>query len=125
MKILSASIELAVSDIEKTLKFYKSIFKNLSIDYQDNIFASVSINSLDLMFYKYDEFSKEIPQISRNTLGGTFVIYLNIKDIDKFFNSIKNNVEIIQKLHTTDYGSKEFAIKDLNGYVLIFSESYK
>jgi hypothetical protein len=39
-----------------------------------------------------------------------------------FQNEVRADILIVQDMHTTFYGSREFAIKDCNAYILAFSE---
>ena len=36
---------------------------------------------------------------------------------------LRDKVEIVVDLHTTFYGTQEFYFRDLNGYILSFSEA--
>lgn len=49
-------------------------------------------------------------------------MYIDVEGIAKLYTDVKDKAEIVQDMHTTFYGSKEFAIRDINGYVLAFSE---
>lgn len=35
---------------------------------------------------------------------------------------IDAEIEVVQEMHDTDYGRREFAVEDLNGYILWFGE---
>ena len=52
-------------------------------------------------------------------------MYIDVEDVKSLFESVKDKVEIVQDMHTTFYGSREFAIKDCSGYILAFSEQKK
>jgi uncharacterized glyoxalase superfamily protein PhnB len=53
-------------------------------------------------------------------------LYFDVENLDKIYNKAKNaNAEIVVDLNTTFYGTREFAMKDCDGYLLIFAEEQK
>jgi uncharacterized glyoxalase superfamily protein PhnB len=63
----------------------------------------------------------DLPDISRQN-GGSLLLYINLKGIREYFDSIKDKVTILAGLEKTFYGATEFTIKDNNNYVLTFAE---
>ncbi|MCA9382131.1 glyoxalase, partial [Candidatus Dojkabacteria bacterium] len=59
------------------------------------------------------------PDFDKQKLGGTIALYIGIKNLKEEYERVKNQVEIIQNLHKTDYGTEEFSFYDCNGYVLM------
>jgi len=59
-------------------------------------------------------------------LGGTpamtGTVYFFIADVDEFFESVKDRVNMQWPLQEMSYGTREFGIKDCNGYYLAFAE---
>jgi len=53
----------------------------------------------------------------------TGTLYFNMTDVEAFFETIKDRVEIVWPLETMEYGQKEFGIRDLDGYMLAFAEA--
>ena len=47
---------------------------------------------------------------------------INMTGIEDYLSRIKDNVTPVKDLHETFYGKKEFAVRDLNGYYLVFAE---
>ena len=74
------------------------------------------------MFQSRQSLSEEIPNLKEAKIGGSFTMYIDVEGIAKLYTDVKDKAEIVQDMHTTFYGSKEFAIRDINGYVLAFSE---
>jgi uncharacterized glyoxalase superfamily protein PhnB len=50
-------------------------------------------------------------------------LYFHMTGVRRFFESIKNKVEIVWPLETMDYGQTEFGIRDCDGYALAFAEA--
>lgn len=49
---------------------------------------------------------------------GRFNFYVD--DVDSLWESLKDRVEVVEELFTTDYGSRKFTIRDLDGNELGF-----
>ena len=49
-------------------------------------------------------------------------VYIRMRGVQEFYESLKGKVEILKKLEKHVYGDSEFEVRDLNGYVLVFSE---
>ncbi|MDO4230145.1 MAG: bleomycin resistance family protein, partial [Capnocytophaga sp.] len=56
------------------------------------------------------------------TIGSSAVFYMDIENIDKFYQDMKLKNLKITELTTTWYGVREFYLKDINGYILGFAE---
>jgi uncharacterized glyoxalase superfamily protein PhnB len=74
-----------------------------------------------MMFQTMVSLGEQLPEISRQD-GGSLLLYINVKGIRAFFESIKDLVPVLKGLETTFYGATEFSIKDNNNYVLTFAE---
>jgi predicted enzyme related to lactoylglutathione lyase len=44
----------------------------------------------------------------------------NVDDVDKLWLSLKEKAEVVEELFTTDYGSRKFTIRDIDGNELGF-----
>lgn len=53
-------------------------------------------------------------------LSGT--IYFTIPDVDGYFALVKNKVSVAWPIRDMSYGSREFGVKDCNGYHLAFQQ---
>lgn len=73
------------------------------------------------MFQTFDSLGNELPTISRQN-GGSLLLYIQIKEIRKFYEEIKDKVIVIKELEKTFYGATEFSIQDINNYILTFAE---
>jgi uncharacterized glyoxalase superfamily protein PhnB len=77
--------------------------------------------SVTMMFQTFSNLGLELPDVKRSN-GGSLILYIKMKDVRSFFESIKAKVEVVQEMHKTFYGAMEFAIKDCNEYILTFAE---
>lgn len=125
-----------VHDVNATIEYYLNILgftfamgvdrqKNTKLLYnQETIynFAIVRKNDVEIMLQVQHSLFDEVPEFKDRSLGGTFTLYITMTDTKSFYNKIKDDVEIVKHLHKTFYGAYEFAIKDLNGYILYFAQ---
>ncbi|SFE27479.1 Uncharacterized conserved protein PhnB, glyoxalase superfamily [Chitinophaga sp. CF118] len=121
----SLSPNMYVHDVKSTMEFYQILgFKPvMTVPENDEqpIWAMMKNGNVSLMFEAFKSIEGRLPEISRQ-MGGSFLLYLNVKDIRGLFESIKGKVTVLSGLETTFYGATEFVIKDCNGYVLTFAE---
>jgi len=52
--------------------------------------------------------------------SGTF--YLIVEDVDRYYQQVKDRAEIAWPLQNMPHGSREFGVRDCNGYYLAFSQ---
>lgn len=118
------SPNIFVKDINKTIDFYKQMGFQLVMtvpEQGDIVWAMMTCGTVTFMFQTFDSLAEELPEISRKE-GGSLLLYIKLKDIRTFFESIKDKVTVLKGLEKTFYGATEFSIKDNNGYVLTFAE---
>jgi len=124
--MLSLTPELLVEDIQQTVDWYTKILGFevlfLSPEAGTPTFARIKQESVEIMLFRRTEFSHEIPSFATQSIGGSFVLYLELSDVKALWDRIKDQVQVTQPLHVTDYGSTEFTIQDCNGYHLMFGQ---
>jgi len=123
----SISPNIFVKDIDETIKFYKVIGfeKVMTVPEEgDFVWAMMTYGNVNFMFQTFDSLGNELPSISREK-GGSLLLYIQIKEIRKYYNRIRDKVEVIKDLEKTFYGATEFSIIDNNGFVLTFAENEK
>ena len=54
--------------------------------------------------------------------GGSLTLYIQVEDLQKWYETIKEKTNVIKQMHKTFYGANEFAIMDINGFILTFSD---
>lgn len=121
-----AVLEIMVDDMGGTIHWYTETlgFKiSTATPGKNPVFVLLSNGDVEIMLYKREEFSQEIPKFKDIRIGGSFVLYITVGNIQTLYDSVKDNTRIIQELYTTDYGSVEFSLEDPNGYVLMFSQA--
>lgn len=120
----SISPNIYVNDLPATIDYYKHLGFEVTVtvpEEGDLIFAMMVCGSVTFMFQTFDSLGEELPQVRRQD-GGSLLLYLQVKEVRKFHERIKDKVNVIKGLEKTFYGATEFSILDLNNYVLTFAE---
>lgn len=120
----SISPNIFVKDMNNTIAFYKLLgFQVVATvpEEGDLIWAMMTCGNVTMMFQSLESLGAELPAISRQD-GGSLLLYIQIKSIRTFFDSIKDLVPVLKGLEKTFYGATEFSILDPNQYVLTFAE---
>lgn len=126
MKALSLQTELLVDDMEAMLHFYVDLlgFKPVTVvpDEKNPFFVILDNNGVQLMLYARTQFVEEIPHFEDMETGGTTALFLEVDDIAALYEQFKGSESVIQPMHTTNYGTKEFSLTDPSGYVVMFNQ---
>jgi uncharacterized glyoxalase superfamily protein PhnB len=121
----SLSPNIFVSNMQETIAFYKMLGFQVTMSVPDNgedlVWVMMVNGSVTIMFQTYESLGESLPEISRKD-GGSLLLYINLKGIRSFFDSIKDKVKVLSGLDVTFYGATEFSILDNNNYVLTFAE---
>ncbi len=112
-KNLDFKLQMAVDDLKSGVDTELQKDKNY-------IWAMISNGNVSFMLQSEQSLKEDIGSFFQNT-GASLSLYIDVEDVDVFYENIKNKVEIFKPMQTTWYGQKEFYIKDLNGYILGFS----
>ncbi|MEB3357980.1 MAG: VOC family protein [Synechococcales bacterium] len=120
MRLSHISPMLEVNDLEETVAFYTDILGwELTGTWPDTgsmTWAELTAGSVRFMFVTRD------PETADQPLALTGQIYLYPDNIDQLWETLKTKAAIAWELQATDYGMREFAIRDCNGYLLTFGQ---
>jgi uncharacterized glyoxalase superfamily protein PhnB len=120
----SVSPNIFVKDLNKTIDFYKQLgFSVVTTvpEQGDFIWVMMTCGNVSFMFQTFDSLGSDLPAITRQD-GGSLLLYIQTKEIRKFYGQIKDKVNIVKGLEKAFYGATEFSIQDINGYILTFAE---
>ena len=122
--------ELSVTNLEKSLKFYKCIGFKIEYERHENKFVFLSMGEIQFMLQEISENDKwDIAPLSY-PFGNGINFQLEVENVDKIYKSLKeNNYKIAFEIEENWYrqdnkllGNREFLIQDPDGYLLRFSE---
>lgn len=126
MELQSLTPNLMVKNVNETLDFYRNIlgFKLLQTVPEEGTFdwGFVQKNGVLIMFQKDNSIREEYPELKNYQEGGALTLYIKVNDLQEWYGQIKDKTNVIKPMKKTFYGANEFAIQDLNGFILTFSD---
>ena len=122
--------ELSVTNLENSLKFYKTAGFKVEYDRPENKFAFISLSEIQFMLQEIADNDKwDVAPLSY-PFGNGINFQLEVENLDEIYNNFKNldykiTFDIEENWYRQDnklLGNKEFLIQDPDGYLLRFSE---
>lgn len=104
---------LTVTDIPGTIAYYQQML-GFEVANQMEGWAVVLRDGVEVMFALPNE---HVP-FEKPLLTGS--LYFRVDDVDALWNAVKEKASVVYPLEDFDYGMREFAIHDNNGYCLQF-----
>lgn len=130
MKFNKLIPELSVTNLEKSLEFYKTIGFKIEYERKENKFVFLSLGEIQFMIQEItgDDKWEVAPLVYPFGNGVNF--QLEVEDATAIYNKLKNNnYKIIFDMEENWYrqdnkllGNKEFLVQDPDGYLLRISE---
>lgn len=120
---------LIVQNINASIEFYKNVlgFETIMTVPEEEPFqwAMMKNDNVEIMFQSKEslpDLPKEIAEMKKGEIGASLILYIDVPDIKTLYKKVKGQVSIVEDMHTTFYGTQEFAIKDVDGYILTFAQ---
>ncbi|MDQ3473885.1 MAG: hypothetical protein M3447_09125 [Acidobacteriota bacterium] len=113
----------AVANVGETIHWYEELLGFAGHPFpqhEPHAFGIIERDQIEIMLQRLPNYQK--PNLYSNRDGGVWDAYIRMRGVREFYDSIKHRVEILRPLQKQFYGDWEFEVKDLNGYVLVFSE---
>jgi len=118
MKLTNLTPMLETDDLRQTIKFYTELLgftcESLYPDAENPIWTSLRRDEVVIMFTTRNAHST----ITRPTMTGSLYIYPD--NVDEVWELLKDKAIIEYPIENFDYGIREFAIRDCNGYLVQF-----
>ncbi|MBT6068189.1 bleomycin resistance family protein [Candidatus Peregrinibacteria bacterium] len=123
----SLTPNMMVTDVNATVKWYQDNFNFKFANKGDGLdtpldWAIVEADGVEIFFQKVESLTEEMPVLKGKEIGASLTLYIRVADVESLYKSVKEKVKIVRDMKETFYGAKEFAVRDLNGYILVFSE---
>ena len=140
MNLQSITANMMVKDINPSVEYFTEILGFelfMWVDFEkeadmwelhagvEYAFAILKSWDCELMLQSEKSLAEDLPFLQKWYENSSIALYIKIENIEEYFESIKNKVEIVKDLSITWYGMKEFYIRDINGYILGFAEMEK
>jgi len=120
---------LLVDDVNETIKFYEkyfgfSLYKKYP--FEGNItLAVMEYRKLYVMFQDRQLYEEKKQIYLHGEISPSFVLYIDVDSAKALYDKLKDELEVVQDYQLMFYGRNEFSVKDLNGYIITFSEDAK
>ncbi len=105
---------------EETVTFYRNILgfdlAEVNMEYQ---WAALIKDGVELMI------SAPNGQVSFPAIGFTGSFYFNVNNVDELWETLKDQTDICYEIENFPWDMREFAIYDINGYILQFGQDLK
>jgi uncharacterized glyoxalase superfamily protein PhnB len=117
---------LAVADVRAAVEFYEGrlgFTREFVYPATGPVFATVRLDGARLMFEAYDSFAAKYGGEAAGAPHGRGVdLNLTVDgDIDAYYRKVTTGgVVPVRPIFTTDYGMRQFTVRDQGGYLLTF-----
>lgn len=131
---------LMVADVKETVGFYcdelgfelvmaapesqDEILQEIPAD-KTIVFAIVKNGTVEIMIQQEESFKQDLPALQDVAIGASICLYIEMKNLEQFYQKIKDSVEVVKDFTATWYGMNEFYIRDNSGYIIGFGEENK
>jgi uncharacterized glyoxalase superfamily protein PhnB len=117
MNYKSLNPVLYTKNLDQTIQFYTEKLGFTCIEKNEVLnWTLLQSGTIEIMF------SHPVESIAFETAQFTGSFYFNIDAVDILWEELKDNVRICYEIETFEWGMREFAIYDNNGYVLQFGQ---
>lgn len=117
-----------VADVGDAIAWYERVLgaeelARMPPESDDPEWGQVAFGEVWLMFQDRASLEDDVPALEGADIGGSLTLYVDTDDaLAVHERAVTEGAEVVQELRETDYGRREFAIEDPNGYVLAFGE---
>lgn len=116
MKLKSLTPIIWTKDIQTTTTFYKKLGFKIIEENEDLVWTCMQNGDIEINIAN----PEANPDFKQPQFTGTF--YFNVENADEAWEDLKHN-KVVYEIETFDWGMREFAIEDNNGYILQFGEA--
>lgn len=118
---------IMVESVDETVKFYEekldfTLLQKVQNDKGTLNFAILKKDDCILSFQLKENLIEEYNCLEVDQIKPSLTLFFKVEDIQKIYQDLKVIVTVVSELHTTFYGTKEFAFLDNNGNVLTIAE---
>ena len=124
MRIHSVNPVFPVADVGATIRWYETELRFAGDPFPSQepfVFGILRRDKIEVMLQYVANYQKPDRYDLRNG-GGVWDAYFRIDGLMELYERVKDRLELKKPLRRQPYGLSEFEVKDLNGYVLVFSE---
>jgi uncharacterized glyoxalase superfamily protein PhnB len=116
MRLRKLTPMLWVTDMKKTIEFYTNTLGFTCTGLEQDVWAILRRDEVEITLATMNEHSN----LKEPTFSGS--LYVHTDDVEKSWSELKDKAQIAYPIETFDYGMREFAIRDCNGYIIQFGQ---
>jgi len=115
-----SGIACFVTNLEKTISFYKSL--GFTVANFDKTHAIFKLGDFTIRFLDKDAIGKGIfeKEALAEPKGSGIYIDIEVKKIDEYYKDLKSNGIVSSEPKDWPWGRREFVLRDPDGYKLVF-----
>ena len=132
MKFADVTPNLIVTDIDRSLAFYRDVL-GFSVtatvpDAAPFVFVWMQRDGISVFLNAREGVSADLPALAARPLGGTNTLFMVLEaddiesGVDALFAEVSGRATVAMPLKTQFYGMREFGIEDPDGYVILFAQ---
>lgn len=110
---MSLSLLLRCQNLIHTRDYYRDALE-FNVTETSDLSLVISRFDVSIMFTELNLWENDLQ------MSGT--IYISVPDVDRYFAQVQNKVDLAWELQDMPYGTREFALRDCNGYYLAFMQ---
>lgn len=132
MKFSDVTPNLIVSDIDRSLRFYRDVLGFSVVatvpDAAPFVFLWLQRDGISVFLNAREGVSADLPALAARPLGGTNTLFMVLEaddiesGVDALFAEVSGRATVVMPLKTQFYGMREFGIEDPDGYVILFAQ---
>jgi uncharacterized glyoxalase superfamily protein PhnB len=132
MKFSDVTPNLIVSNVERSLAFYRDVL-GFSVtatvpDAGPFVFAWMQRDGVSVFLNSVESVRAEHAELGARPIGGTATLFIVLEGdtgadgVDALFASISPRARVMMTMKDQFYGMREFGIEDPDGYVIFFAQ---
>jgi catechol 2,3-dioxygenase-like lactoylglutathione lyase family enzyme len=125
-ELKSLTPNLIVSNVERSMAFYRDVLGFTVVttvpDASPFVFAIVQSGPVQIFLNAPEPAYAEYPPLKDRPLGGTLTLFVDVHDIHRVHEELRDKVKVVMPLEHKWYGVTEFAFEDPDGYLITYAE---
>jgi lactoylglutathione lyase len=122
----SLTPNLVVSDIDRSLSFYRDLLGFSVVttvpELEPFVFIWLRTGDVQIFLNAQPAAAAEYPELARKVVSGSWTMFIVTDAVDDLHTSLSGKARVVMPLETKFYGMREFAIADPDGFVITFAE---
>lgn len=132
MKFSDVTPNLIVSDIDRSLRFYRDVLGFSVVttvpEAAPFVFVWLQRDGVSVFLNAREGVGEDLPALASRPIGGTNTLFMVLEaesaeaGVDRLYAEVSGTANVVMPLKTQFYGMREFGIEDPDGYVILFAQ---